>query len=475
MKFFATNFISVFLVICFAASGFAQNEKTEPVPDSAQTIAPDPEYELQMAASAGDTSGIRKWIKKGANVNCRSVYEGVTPLMYAAQNGHLESVILLLHLGARVNDLPQNHVSALLGACIAGHVFVADTLILNGADVNTKNFDGITPLMVAASYNDSIMADMLIFYKANIDLQDNQGNTAINFSAYYRSWSVTELLLDKKANVNIADVNGFTPLMTAVQEEDIYSVNLFIQHGANVNASNKSNLTALSFAIAMNQYEIARLLIENGADVHHKISNTKNQLSLAKEFADSEVQQLLQSYGAVPIQAQVIDKVIVALDISGNPDDFMTGGKLSIVGSRPGIELEAGYKTRIWVRSVLYEIKPNTYYQFWESRSVMHVGANKLFNVFKKTIQHRSGVFVGVNFGYTYGNYRGSEKKPEDDFLIIPKAGVFWSSRSFDAKFNYEYMKFANTKFSPHHFNLTLGFKINISGSHITMKGKPEW
>jgi hypothetical protein len=286
---------------------------------------------------------------------------------------------------------------------------------------------------------------------------------------------VTELLLEKLASVNTTDFNGFTPLMTATQKEDIYSVNLLIQHGANVNATNKSNLTALSLAIAMNNYEIASLLIENGADVHHKISNTRNQLSLAQEFADSQLQQLLLSHGASAVQSPVVDKVIVALDISGNLDDVMMGGKVSVAGSRLGVELEGGYKTRIWVRSVLYEIDPTSYYQFWESRSVMHIGVNKLFNVFEKTVHHRSGIFAGVNLGYTYGNYRGTEKKPDDKFLIIPKAGVFWSSRSLDAKFNYEYMKFTNTKVSPHHFNLTIGFNINISSSRITMKGKPEW
>jgi ankyrin repeat protein len=475
MKFITANLITVVLLICLAEFGFAQNESAEPVPDSTQTVPPDPDYELLLAAGEGDTAAINNWIEKGANVNCRSVYDEVTPLMYAAQNGHLESVILLLHRGARVNDLPQNHVSALLGACIAGHVFIADTLILNGADVNTKNFDGVTPLMVAAAYNDSVMADMLIFYKATIEIQDVQGNSPLIYSAYYNSWSVTELLLEKSANVNISDINGFTPLMIATQKEDVYTANLFIQHGANVNATNKNNLTALSLAITMNNYEIANLLIENGADVHHKISIARNQLSLAQEFADSQMQQLLIHHGALSIQTPVIDKVIVALDINGNLDDLMTGGKVSVAGSRLGVELEAGYKTRIWVRSVLYEINPKTYYQFWESRSVMHIGANKLFNVFKKTVQYRSGVFAGVNFGYTYGNFRGSEKKPDDEFLIIPKAGVFWSSRSFDAKFNYEYMKFANTKVSPHHFNLTIGFNINLSNTRITLKEKPEW
>jgi ankyrin repeat protein len=474
MKYLSANLIVIVLLHFSSNPSDAQVESKISDTDSTQTLK-DPNFELLIAASEGDTVQVLKWIEKGANVNYGSIYEEVTPLMYASQNGHLETVRILLRHGAHVNTLPQNHVSALLGACMAGHVFIADTLILNGADVNTKNLEGVTPLMVAAANGDSLMADMLIFYKADLNIQDLEGNTALHYATYYGDTGVTELLVEKQANINIADSQGFTALMIAAQKGYTYFVNLYLLKGAQVDAINENSLTALSLAIINHHQETAKLLIQLGADVNHKISSTRNQYTLAQEYADNDMLQMLQLSGAAKMAARIFDKVIVDLDINGNIDDFMIGGSLSLAGSRYGIELQAGYLTRIWVRSVLYEIDPTTYYQFWEKRSILHLGADKLFKVFKKTVKERSGILCGFDIAYTYGNFRGSEKKPDDSFHFVPKAGLFWNSTSFDVRLNYEYMKLANTDVSPHRINLSLGFNIGTGKSKISLKKEPIW
>jgi ankyrin repeat protein len=474
MNYLNVKLIAFLTLICLSIASRAQEDDITPVIDTAQTIL-DRNYELLNAASDGDTLKLKKLIDQGADVNFNTPYEGVTALMYAAQNGHLETVRIILHHGAQVNAMPENQVSALLSACMAGYVYIADTLILNGANVNTKNSDGVTPLMIAAAYNDSIMADMLIFYKADLNMQDVKGNTALHYATYYGSSGVSELLIEKQAKINMADNQGFTPLMIAAQNGYSYLAELFIRNGAVVDTVNDNNLTALSFAIINQHPEMVNLLIQNGANVNHKISGTRNQYSLAKEFYNSDVLQLLQSNGAGNIPAPIIERVMVNFDLNGNLDDFMIGGTLSIASIKYGIELQAGYKTRTRAKTVLYEIDPTTYYQFWESRSVMHLGANKLFKVFKNSVRKKSGVFAGLNLAYTYGNYRGSERKPDDTFILVPKAGVFWSSNSFNVKLNYEYMNLKNTNVSPHRFNLSIGFNINTGKGKITLKAEPNW
>lgn len=474
MKYVNVNLVAAFLLTFTTVICIAQNDDKITGADTSQ-ILPDPNMELMLASIEGDTAKVLAWIEKGADVNCKSSYEGVTPLMYAAQNGHLETVRILLHHGANENALPENHVSALLGACMAGHIFIADTLILSGANVNTKNLDGITPLMIAAANNDSIMADMLIFYKADLDIKDLQGNTSLHYATYYGSSGVSELLIEKQAKINVADNKGFTPLMIAAQKGYSYLADLYIQYGAVVDTVNENNLTALSFAIINGHLETAELLIQNGANANHKISGTRNQYTLAQEFADNEMQQLLQLNGASNLPAPFIDRVMVNLDLNGNFDDFMIGGTLGFASTKYGIEFQAGYKTRTGVRTILYEINPATYYQFWESRSVIHVGANKLFSVFKKTVRKKSGVFAGLNVAYTYGNFRGSERKPEDAFLLVPKAGIFWSSQSFNVKLNYEYMNLRNPNVSRNRINLSFGFNINSGKGKIALKEEPVW
>jgi len=314
---------------------------------------------------------------------------------------------------------------------------------------------------------------MLIFYKADVDRKDNQGNTALHYSTYYGSSGVAELLVQNKGNINAKDNNGFTPLMIAAQQGYAYLADIYIANGASVDMVNVNNLNALSFAIINKNIETTRLLISSGANPKHDISITQNQMTLAKEFGNNEIIQLLRDHGAYESPMPAPDKVIISLEINTNPDDFMMGGQISVRDSRYGVDLQFGYKTRVWVRSVLYEIEPNTYYQFWEKRSMLHLGATKSFNLFQNTLERKSGIFAGLKWAYTYGNFRGSEKKPDDDFLFIPCGGIFWSSKGADARLSYEYMKLKGTAVSPHRINFSIGFKINLVKGKMALKDQP--
>ncbi len=466
------KFILLLFVLLFSNTSIAQDTNLLILPDTTYEIT-DPDFELIMAASQGDTSKVIALLEIGTDVNT-TTYDGVTPLMYAAQNGHLSTVEILIDSGANVNALPYNQVSALLGACIAGHIMITNTLILNGADVNTKNPDHITPLMYAAAFNNVALTDVLIFYGANMNQKDLQGNTALLYAVYYNNLEITELLLNYGVNIDTADNNGFTPLMVAAQNGYLQNVDYLIHKGANIETTNENNLTALSLAIINRYYEIARLLLDNGANANHSISKARNQMSIAKEFGGKYFRQLLTEYGAKKNPKPRIDKLLIRADFNGNINDFMTGGNVCLNESKYGLQLQLGYKTRPWVRSVLYEVDEKTFYQFWEKRSCANLGLGKLFVLQRSSRKNYGGIVIGVNGVYTYGNFRGSNKKPENRFLVVPEAGFFWNYEKLSLKLNYEYMKLKNTKVSPHRINLSVGFIINIAKDKIKLKKEPE-
>jgi ankyrin repeat protein len=126
---------------------------------------------LLYAAAQNQPAMIRLLASKGADVNARSVVRdwgrrmtaeerpkdlnrgGMSPLMMAARDGHIQSARTLLELGAKV-DLPDPDGStALLVALMNGHWDVAKLLVDSGADVNLWDWWGQTPLYMAVDMN----------------------------------------------------------------------------------------------------------------------------------------------------------------------------------------------------------------------------------------------------------------------------------------------------------------------------------
>ena len=472
MKKFKEYIFIVFILHLFFYS-FSQETHKLILPDTTYTIT-DPDWELLMAACEGDTSKVLALLEIGANVNYNTLYEGITPLMYAAQNGRLRTVEILIDSGANVNSIPNNGISALLGACVAGHVYIADTLILNGANVNTQNYNGVSPLMYAAAFDDLVMVDMLLFYEAKTDLQDDDGNTALHYSVYFDNLSVTKQLTRYGATIDQAENSGFTPLLIAAQNGHIDHLDWLIKNDADIAARTDDSLTALSLAIINKQYETVNYLCDNGSNINASISKRLNELSLAQVSGEKDIASLLKEKGAEKNNKPWINKLIIGIIMNGNPDDFMLGFHVSLLESKYGLVLQSGYKSRPAVRSVLYERDSKSYYQFWEKRSCMHIGIQKQFVLSRKSLNKNSGAFVGLNATYTYGKFRGSDKKPDDVIIPVLQAGVFYNNERINLGLNYEYMQLKNTNISGHRINFTLGININLSKTKLKLKSEPD-
>jgi ankyrin repeat protein len=72
---------------------------------------------------------------------------GLTPLLFAARQGHIEAAKALLDAGADINEPSKgDNTSPLLMAIINGHFDLAQVLIERGADVRSASENGVTPL-----------------------------------------------------------------------------------------------------------------------------------------------------------------------------------------------------------------------------------------------------------------------------------------------------------------------------------------
>ena len=128
---------------------------------------------LAHAARKGHAEICKMLLGKGADANQRSegmVLEsgyslvGITPLIYAGQNGHLKVVNVLLAVdGIDVNQRKDNGVTALYNSCYHGRFDVVEMLLAaaDGIQVNQASNKGTTPLSIASQKGQSKVVGML--------------------------------------------------------------------------------------------------------------------------------------------------------------------------------------------------------------------------------------------------------------------------------------------------------------------------
>ncbi len=128
---------------------------------------PEGETPLLASARAGSVAAVRLLLTRGVDVNAAETFQKTTALMYAAAEGHLDVVDLLLEAGADPNrqghvtslterhnaDHPSGGLTALMLAARNGSDALVRRLVARGANVNVKNGDGASAAMTAI-YND---------------------------------------------------------------------------------------------------------------------------------------------------------------------------------------------------------------------------------------------------------------------------------------------------------------------------------
>lgn len=136
-------------------------------------------------------------IKAGANVNAQN--EAGTVLYYAALNGSVSGIELLIDAGADMDYCPDMSLSPLQRATLGGNIEACKTLLERGAKVDQKSCWGMTALHYATENNWIEIASLLVSHGAN---PEEKKDDAYGFSAWelaqQTSFSMVEAM--KKAH-----------------------------------------------------------------------------------------------------------------------------------------------------------------------------------------------------------------------------------------------------------------------------------
>ncbi|KAM7432894.1 Protein fem-1 B [Porites harrisoni] len=256
---------------------------------------------LHFAAGSSDNSCeiLRGLIENGADID-KGRNDNQTPLMIAAQKGHVSVATFLIEHGANVDLQDENGNTALHHTLYGSDVSceILSCLTGSGADVNGVNKVKHTPLMIAAKRGHLNALTLLIKHGAHdVDLQDSDGYTALHYAVYSSdiSCEILSCLIGIGADVNARTNNGVTPLMIAAEEGHINGVTSLVKCGANVDLQDKYGNTALHYAAGLSVDErfsddlpeIVETLLDLGAShmCNHQGLKPLHQASISGNIA----------------------------------------------------------------------------------------------------------------------------------------------------------------------------------------------
>ena len=250
---------------------------------------------------------------------------GLTALLYAARDGHMEAAKALLEGGADINEVSASEkTSPLVMASMNGHFDLAKLFVDWGADPNLSNTLGLTALYAAldlewapkgwfpapgvgqekvtylhlmkalleAGANPNARIAKKLWFRSFGDHSwvDTAGSTPFWRAAQSSDVEAMRLLVEHGADPDIPTFHGTTPLMAAAgigwgyhysmnaPDSWMQAVKYCVQLGADVNAADDRGYTALHGASYLGNHEMIAFLMDKGADVK-AVAKDKNTVA----------------------------------------------------------------------------------------------------------------------------------------------------------------------------------------------------
>jgi cytohesin len=231
---------------------------------------------------------------------------GYTPLLFAAQDGDVESAKILLAAGADPKDAAPDGSSAVVIAAHTGQTEVAKVLLNAGADPNAAG-SGYTALHIAAMRGDLPLMTALIDHGADLNARQVKGSpsqrvasghaldirltgaTPYLIAVHASQLEAMKLLVRRGADPTIPLQDGRTPLMvlagpgtrqgaTIPDARLAETVKLAVQLGTPVDQADPNGDTALHVAATRRRDAVVQALVDSGASIN--VRNIKGETPL---------------------------------------------------------------------------------------------------------------------------------------------------------------------------------------------------
>jgi len=182
---------------------------------------------------------------------------GLTPMILAAREGHVEVMERLVQAGASILDATENGLTPLRASVSGGRIEAVAWLLARGSLADRRSETSSTPLSTAAVHDQALAAALLLRGGADIGVRDDFGNALLHEAARHDACSVIEVLLEAGADIEARNDQGWTPLHVAAQKGKLEAAALLLERGADVNARGHRRETPL-FVAELRRYDLER-------------------------------------------------------------------------------------------------------------------------------------------------------------------------------------------------------------------------
>ncbi|XP_019616646.1 PREDICTED: uncharacterized protein LOC109464149 [Branchiostoma belcheri] len=257
---------------------------------------------LASAAQNGHTETVQVLLANGANPNAQYNYVVLgsdesyekKPLHLAASNGHTETVKVLLKAGADFRATNGANKTALCLAAGKGHIETVKALLGAGANEITdiEHLHG-TSLHSAASEGQTEIVQVLIAAGMDPSVQNHFKDTPLHFAASEGHTETVQALLSAGADPDVVNRMWDTPLNSAATNGHTETVQALLTAGAKFDNAN----TPVHSAATKGHTETVQALLAAGADPNAHIDG-RTPLHCAAMEGHPEIVQVLLTAGA---------------------------------------------------------------------------------------------------------------------------------------------------------------------------------
>lgn len=248
--------------------------------------------------------------QQAANMMAARDTVGLTPLHYAARQGDLGIVRLMLSRDPDkkgvLNFCSKKYGTPLIMAANHGHVNVVKELIKADADLDVKCELGNVLHAAAAAHDKAAHACVQAVLGAHdhprrLDVNCREVGTPLHSAAYHGCESVVKLLLENGFNAREKSWEHCSTITAAAAgchrgtdpEPYLRIMEMLHDAGAKVHTAGTNGYFALHHAAQFGQHKIAHFLHNCGANCHEKSTVGTTPLAVAADMGDIEVVKVL--------------------------------------------------------------------------------------------------------------------------------------------------------------------------------------